>query len=102
MSAVGTAGCRRSVSESCEVFVKLTNELVSIGAVDLACISDGFASGARAAEAVHTDLKEELCTTGIDIEKIADDRFFCYLNHWSLPFRTQRFLSFIFYNRIII
>ena len=102
MSAVGTAGCRRSVSECCEVFVELTNELVGVSAVNLTCISDGFASRAGASEAVHTDLKEELCTSGIDIKKIADDRFFCYLNNWSLPFRIQRFLSFVFYNRIII
>ena len=85
MPAVGTARAEL-FSDGREEFIELSYELICVCSVNLAGICDGFASGAGAAEAMHTDLEEELCTACVDIEKIADDSILGNLNHWTSPF----------------
>ena len=57
--------------------VELCNESVAIRAVNDASHFDAFAAGSGAAEAVHTDLKEEFRGFAVCVEDIADDGIFC-------------------------
>ena len=70
------ARCAKGKKKQLFVFkeaVDLGEELVAINTVNSASFFNGFAAGSRAAEAVHTDLKEEGSGFGSDIENIADD-----------------------------
>ena len=62
----------------CQMRVDLFDQLVSVGAVNLAGILDGLAAGSGAAKAMHTDLKEEGSGIGSLIQNVADDRIFGY------------------------
>ena len=57
--------------------VELSNERVAIRAVNDASHFDAFAAGSGAAEAVHTDFKEEFCCFAVCVEDIADNGIFC-------------------------
>ena len=87
-------GPRLPFSFSCEELVDLLYECISIGAVNEASILDRLASGVRAAEAVHTDLEEELCGLHIVVENITDKCSFRYC-HCIVT-------SLFIFNRIII
>lgn len=67
--------------------VELCNESVAIRAVNDASHFDAFAAGCGAAEAVHTDFKEEFCGFAVCIENIADDGVLCNFHE-----RYQAFL----------
>ena len=72
------AMCAKGKKKQLFVFeesVDLGEKLVAINAVNGTSHFNGFAAGSGAAEAVHTDLKEEGRGFGSDIENITDDRF---------------------------
>ena len=75
-----------------EILVYLSYELVSIGSVNHASRLYRLTSCGGAAETVHTDLKEELCGIGIEIENVANDRILGY-NHSAHPFRENLLIS---------
>ena len=66
--------------------VDLLNESIRIGAVNLASICNGLASGVRATKAMHTDLKEESCSFYVVVKDISDKCFFSYFHFLSLSF----------------
>ncbi len=70
MSAV-----RRSLAA--EMSVQSVNKLFCVGSVNHARLRDSFASRSGAAEAVHTDIKEERRSFAVLIEDIADNGIFC-------------------------
>ena len=73
------------VFEEC---VDLGEKLVAINAVNSASHFNGFAAGSGAAEAVHTDLKEEGSGFGSDVENITDDRFSGNFHNSNHTFRN--------------
>ena len=56
-----------------EVLVDLLDQLVGVGAVNLARHFDGLAACGRAAQAVHADLEEELSGLAVEVQNRADD-----------------------------
>ena len=64
--------------------VELSNERVAIRAVNDASHFDAFAAGSGAAEAVHTDFKEEFRGLTVCVKNIADDGVFCDF-HFQIP-----------------
>ena len=81
-----------------EICVDLSNELVCVRAVNSASHFDAFAACRRAAEAVHTDLKEEGCNFGSHIENVADDCFFRNLHCKNLSVPRRGF----FYSHLLL
>ena len=57
----------------CQMRVDLFDQLVSVGAVNLAGILDGLAAGSGAAKAMHTDLEEKGSGIGSSVQNVADD-----------------------------
>ena len=87
-SCIGlTPVCRRTSSVLlCQIVVDLLDQLVSIGAVNVASVCDGLAAGSGAAQAVHTDLKEEGSGIGSLVQNVADDRILGYDHGSQFPF----------------
>ena len=61
----------KSVLFLCQIRVDLLNQLVSVGAVNVASVCDGLAARCRATQAVHTDLKEEGSGIGSFVQTVA-------------------------------
>ena len=53
----------------------LMRERIGIGTVHHASISDALTACRGATEAMHADLKKELCRSGVKIKNLADDTF---------------------------
>jgi hypothetical protein len=68
-----------------QVGVDLGHQLVGVGAVDHAGLSDGLAAGSGAAQAVHTDLEEVLGGLDIVIQDITDQSVFGNRSHVYIP-----------------
>ena len=81
----------------CKECVDLCNESVCICAVNSASHFNAFAACGRAAKAVHTDLKEELCRFGSHVKNVADDGILCYLHFKIL--RNYKYTTIIILSR---
>ena len=69
-----------------QVVVDLLDQLVSVGAVNVAGVRDGLAARCGAAKAVHADLKEEGGGIGSFVQNVADDRILGYDHGSQFPF----------------
>ena len=82
-SEIGADKSRLRVLGS-EVCVELCNERVCVCTVNEASHFDAFAAGSGAAEAVHTDFKEEFRGFAVCVKNIADDGVLCDF-HFLIP-----------------
>ena len=79
--------CRSALSVLlCQIIVDLLDQLVGIGAVNVAIVCDGLAARCGAAKAMHTDLKEEGSGIGSLVQNVADDGIFGYDHGSQFPF----------------
>ena len=62
-----------------EILIYAVDKLIDVSTVNGACLLDRFASRRRAAETVHSHVKEILCRTFVKLEYISDQRVFCNL-----------------------
>ena len=70
----------------CQIIVDLLDQLVSVGAMYVASVCDGLATGCGATQAMHADLKEEGGGIGRFIQNVADDRILGYDHDIQIPF----------------
>jgi hypothetical protein len=66
--------------------VKLCYQSIGIRAVHLTSIGDRLASGVGATKAMHTDLKEKLCSLYVEIQNIANQSILRYFHGAFLSF----------------
>jgi hypothetical protein len=81
--------------------IDLCDQLVGIGAVNEASVCNGLTAGGGAAQAVHTDLKEEDGGIGSGVKNVADNRILGYLHVKSSFLFAGRSLQGMKYNALI-
>ena len=86
-----------SVLLAFKILINLLYKLVRIGSVYRASLFNRLSARCRTTKTVRTDLEEELCSSYIVIENIADDGFLSYL-HFCLTSLKDIFIHILLYN----